>query len=189
LKALHQAQESKDETENDILSSTHAVVFFGTPHRGSPYASIAQVVERAARILFSTNPKLLGNLGPDGEMLERVRMDFTRMLDEREIQAYSFQEAKGLSGIKFFSKKVRAAAPRRSYLTQKGRGKYLIENRSYEGEIGGDQCQSYHDVQIPGRYRRGLYSGERGYRRILERDHTKYVGQPRGKRHGLRVNK
>jgi hypothetical protein len=69
---------------------------------------MGQVVERAARILFSTNPKILGNLSPDGEMLERVRMDFARMLDDHEIQAYSFQEGKGLSGIKFFSKKVRA---------------------------------------------------------------------------------
>jgi hypothetical protein len=78
---------------------------------------MGQVVERAARILFSTNPKLLGNLSPDGEMLERVRMDFARMLDEGEIQAYSFQEAKGLSGIKLFSKKVRVATPRRPHLT------------------------------------------------------------------------
>ncbi len=82
-------------------------MFFGTPHRGSPYASIGQVVERAASILFSTNPKMLRNLSPDGEMLERVRMDFARMLDDCEIQAYSFQEGKGLSGIKFFSRKVR----------------------------------------------------------------------------------
>jgi hypothetical protein len=75
---------------------------------------MGQVVERAARILFSTNPKILGNLSPNGEMLERVRMDFARMLDESEIQAYSFQEAKGLSGIKFFSKKVRVPTLRRS---------------------------------------------------------------------------
>jgi hypothetical protein len=106
-KALHQAQESRDENERAILSSTHAVVFFGTPHRGSPYASMGQVVERAARVLFSTNPKILGNLHPDGEMLERVRMDFARILDDYEIQTYSFQEGKGLSGIKIFSKKVR----------------------------------------------------------------------------------
>jgi hypothetical protein len=115
--ALHQAQQSKDEMENNILLSTHAVLFFGTPHRGSPYANMGQVVERAAKVMFSTNPKILGNLSPDGEMLERVRMEFARMLDEHKFKAYSFQEAKGLSGIKFFSRKVRPLDLRRPSLT------------------------------------------------------------------------
>jgi hypothetical protein len=94
------------------LSSTHAVIFFGTPHRGSDYASIAQVVESAASILFSTNSKLLDNLVPDGDVLERIRLDFVRLLKEHRFKVYSFQEGKGLSGFKFpgfrfLSKKVR----------------------------------------------------------------------------------
>jgi hypothetical protein len=131
---LRQAQESENPTENAILSSTHAVIFFGTPHRGSDYASIGQVVETAASILFSTNPKLLGNLVPDGDILERVRLDFVRLLKEHKFKVYSFQEGKGLTGFKFpglrfLSKKVRALLSHTHCLTSEGCPKFFIESR------------------------------------------------------------
>jgi len=117
------------------LSSTHAVIFFGTPHRGSDYASIAQVVESAAGILFSTNSKLLDNLVPDGDLLERVRLDFLRLLKEYKFKVYSFQEGKGLAGLKFpglrfLSKKVRAFTFRKPSLTSEGCTKLFIEHRA-----------------------------------------------------------
>jgi hypothetical protein len=70
-------------------------------------AGVAQVVERAAGVLFSTNPELLGNLRPDDKILEQVGLDFVKMLDDRRFKVFSFQEAKGLSPIAIGPKKVR----------------------------------------------------------------------------------
>jgi hypothetical protein len=63
-------------------------------------------------MLFTTNSKLVSDLIPNGQVLEKIRKDFIRLLRKNEIKVHSFQESKGLYGIKipglsFLSQKVR----------------------------------------------------------------------------------
>lgn len=68
----------------NIYMSTHAIVFFDTPHRGSSYADLGLVATRIAKVMgFDTNDALLRNLAPDGEYLELLREEFASMLNDR----------------------------------------------------------------------------------------------------------
>jgi hypothetical protein len=92
----------------NIYHSTHAIIFFGTPHRGSSYAQLGLVAGHIAKLSgFDTSSELLRNLKPDGSHLEILREEFGIMLNERSFKITSFQEGKGYKGVNFLSAKVR----------------------------------------------------------------------------------
>lgn len=101
----------------DINGSTHAIIFFGTPHRGLDLASwglLLSTVAKAAQ--FDTNEAVLRDLDPmsGSSKLEEMRLDFDNILRDSqrlsELHVYSFQEEEGMTGIKLLGGKVRSFA-------------------------------------------------------------------------------
>ena len=97
----------------DIYDSTHAVIFFGTPHRGSDLASWGLLLSNIAEaVQLDTNNAVLRDLDPTSgsSKLEEMRLDFDDILRDdrrsRELRIYSFQEEEGMTGLKVFGKKV-----------------------------------------------------------------------------------
>lgn len=86
----------------DVAKSTKAVIFFGTPHRGSSeLADLGQVVRSvASKILrVDTNSALLRALGVDQPELEQRRLSFTKQWRNLGFRVKTFQEGHGISGI------------------------------------------------------------------------------------------
>ena len=81
-----------------IFESTRAVVFFGTPHRGSPYADFGATIARVIPSAFSRRPPptLLISLKTGGERLELLGKEFIALLDDGRIQIHNFYETKAM---------------------------------------------------------------------------------------------
>ncbi|KAF5629199.1 hypothetical protein F25303_10238 [Fusarium sp. NRRL 25303] len=84
-----------------IIESTAAVVFLGTPHRGSP--ELSAIGEWARSLLsslkFQTTSTILNTLGLKTTDLERAHEAFYRLWYEYDFQVKTFQESFGLTGI------------------------------------------------------------------------------------------
>lgn len=93
----------------DIYNSTKALLFLGTPHRGSDYAAWGKIAERIASVaLFDTNARNLEHLSVNGEHLAQLAQNFEGLLYHRTFSIYSYQEAKGYKGVKLLNDKVRS---------------------------------------------------------------------------------
>jgi pimeloyl-ACP methyl ester carboxylesterase len=66
-----------------ILESTRAIAFLGTPHGGSGLAAWAERSVRFLGIFKQANPDILTLLRPNSEVLSRVHDDFLRMIRPR----------------------------------------------------------------------------------------------------------
>jgi hypothetical protein len=108
--ALRQAEGSKGLYQLNnaaIFSSTFAILFFGTPHRGASLAEWGDIVRNVVGALgFDTNDKLLKGLQPDSERLEELREEFGKMLFGQNWFIYSFQESRGVIGFRGLNDKV-----------------------------------------------------------------------------------
>ena len=112
--ALIEARKRKDEPSFlSIYENTHAVIFFGTPHRGSSVASWARLLSSIAQAAqMDTSDSILTDLDPESgsSKLEELRLDFDDVLQDsqraRELRVFSFQEAKGMTGINLLGNKV-----------------------------------------------------------------------------------
>ncbi len=97
----------------DIYTSTHAVVFFGTPHRGSGTASWGLILSAIAQaVQIDANSAILRDLNPNSgsSKLEELVLDFDDILRDtqraQELRIFSFLEEKGMAGVKIFAGKV-----------------------------------------------------------------------------------
>jgi hypothetical protein len=91
----------------DIYKSTEALLFLGTPHRGSDYAAWGKIAERiVSAAFFDTNGKTLEHLTVNGEHLAQLAQNFEGLLYNRTFSIYSYQEAKGYKGVKLLNNKV-----------------------------------------------------------------------------------
>ncbi|OCK72963.1 hypothetical protein K432DRAFT_365414 [Lepidopterella palustris CBS 459.81] len=68
----------------EVLESTIAIAFLGTPHRGSDSASWAKIAGNLVNVARRTNTSILGVLEPDSEVLENVTNDFHNLRRSRE---------------------------------------------------------------------------------------------------------
>jgi hypothetical protein len=75
------ADASKERDFLEIVEDISAVVFLGAPHRGSDAARIGDIARRIASAL-------------------RVQQSFARIWDERRFDVKTFQESKGVIGVK-----------------------------------------------------------------------------------------
>ena len=92
-----------------LQQQTRAVVFLGTPHRGSSSADWAQMASNLAAVaLQDSNKTITRALKVDSEVLENIHEQFIRIATIQGIRVYSFQEARGMLGLKGVSGKVRA---------------------------------------------------------------------------------
>ncbi|KAF5229618.1 hypothetical protein FANTH_14127 [Fusarium anthophilum] len=85
-----------------IVECTAAIIFLGTPHRGSP--ELSAIGEWARSILdtfhFQTTSAILDTLGLKTTDLERAHEAFSRLWLQYDFRVKTFQEGFGLTGIK-----------------------------------------------------------------------------------------
>lgn len=77
----------------DILDSTKAILFFGTPHTGFETGHLMKMVKHVSGVeKSSSRVKLLDTLTPDSEFLLGLRDDLAETLGK--LRLYSFYETK-----------------------------------------------------------------------------------------------
>jgi hypothetical protein len=82
---------------------TFAVIFFGTPHRGSDAANWGLIVSSMAKAaFFDVNKTVLRDLNPSSNSgtLSAIGHDFTIMLDEKKWQTATFRESQAIESIR-----------------------------------------------------------------------------------------
>lgn len=86
---------------NNIVRSTAAVVFLGTPHRGSPELAAFGEWARSTISAFGmeTSATILGALGLKTTDLERAQEAFSGLWRKYDFRVKTFQEGLGLSGL------------------------------------------------------------------------------------------
>ena len=83
-----------------IVEDTKAILFLGTPHRGSDTADLGTIARRIVSAFgVDTNRKLLDSLGLRNEDLDRNHKSFTNIWDKRRFRVKTFQESRGLTGV------------------------------------------------------------------------------------------
>jgi predicted alpha/beta hydrolase family esterase len=98
---LSYAGASKEPQFLEIVEDVSAVVFLGTPHRGSGAAHIGDIARQVLSALrIDTSPGVLDSLGLRNDDLVRSQQSFARIWDERRFEVKTFQESKGMGGIK-----------------------------------------------------------------------------------------
>ncbi|EFX03482.1 hypothetical protein CMQ_410 [Grosmannia clavigera kw1407] len=126
----------EDQDLRDMYECTYAIVFFGTPHRGSSYAKIGLVAERIVKTVgFAANDKLLRDLKPDGTHLEILREDFSTMLEDRAFKVYSFQEGQGLYVVDDASSSLDSQMERKDHINANHMMMCRFLSREDEGYI------------------------------------------------------
>jgi hypothetical protein len=82
-----------------IFSATRGIIFLGTPHRGSSMTSLARVVASVAKVVLrNTNNNLIRDLERDSPTLDRIRDNFSQILDKRTLSVWTFVEEMGMPG-------------------------------------------------------------------------------------------
>lgn len=98
---LASSSHSTEDRLKDVVSSTVAVLFLGTPHRGSPH--LATLGERARSMVSAlrmrTNPAILDALRLKTRDLELVQESFSEVWSRYDFRVKTFQEGLGLSGL------------------------------------------------------------------------------------------
>ena len=101
--ALRQAEANPQDAANRrVLLSTRAILFFGTPHRGSPRNAVVgdTIYSFASKLLrVDSNPALLRSLLNDCAEVELGRKEFLRIRKLYLFRVKTFQEACGITGV------------------------------------------------------------------------------------------
>ncbi|KAF5533272.1 integral membrane protein PTH11 [Fusarium phyllophilum] len=92
---------SDNQTHKGVIESTAAIIFLGTPHRGSPELSAIGEWARSmlSSLKFQTTSTILDTLGLKTTDLERAHEAFCRLWYQYDFQVKTFQESFGLTGI------------------------------------------------------------------------------------------
>jgi hypothetical protein len=105
LQALKQSQDAKYKPElQSVFPSTRAVIFSGTPHRGSDWISMAK--NAATFALGKKDYQVLDALTVDSEVLQRLMADFSVMLKDDAFRVHSFMERQSMTDIPGLTGKV-----------------------------------------------------------------------------------
>ncbi|KAK7993265.1 hypothetical protein PG989_006646 [Apiospora arundinis] len=95
------SQNSSEDRIKAIVETMEAVVFLGTPHRGSPMAKLGDSVSRIVSSLgFDTSSVLLDTLGLKTSDLQRSQEAFSAVWHNNSLRVKTFQEGQGLMGAK-----------------------------------------------------------------------------------------
>jgi hypothetical protein len=101
-------KQGQDSSKMDVCKSTQAIIFFGTPHKGSNDAKWGLILKAIASAAFDTNDKVLRALEPDSELLDKLARDFQDIVDEGKLKICSLLESAGKTGLPIFNGKVMA---------------------------------------------------------------------------------
>jgi hypothetical protein len=102
LQALELAKQDAGDRPLDgrIFRATYAVIFLGTPHRGSQQAGWGVIASNVCKaMLKDTNTDILRSLEQDSEVLERISEAFERIMTRGEVKVHSFVEEIPTLGI------------------------------------------------------------------------------------------
>ncbi|KAI1661935.1 hypothetical protein F4813DRAFT_346255 [Daldinia decipiens] len=92
---------------NFCSSRTKLIIFLGTPHRGSSMAGWGSIASNlAAFALQDFNKPIVRNLQVNSEVLDNIHAQFINRVGEKGIMIHSFQEARGITGVKGLEGKV-----------------------------------------------------------------------------------
>jgi hypothetical protein len=90
-----------------IESSTKALIFLGTPHRGSSYAEWGKIAAAIATVAqFDVNSRNIKALQPHGQPLAELEKGFGRLIMHNSFRIHNFQEAQGLKGVNYLNQRV-----------------------------------------------------------------------------------
>jgi hypothetical protein len=104
---LFEAERSEAFPERkEIYSSTKAIFFLGTPHRGSNWAQWGEIATNLAGVVFDTNSASIKHLKVNGGDLMQLQKNFELLLYRRTFWVYTFIEAKGFKPLPFLKSKV-----------------------------------------------------------------------------------
>lgn len=106
---IESSKQYRDGQDRNLHRACRAVIFFGTPHRGSPDASLGLVIAGVANMLqLDINKSILRDLDPKSgsPTLGNLLDDFNSLLTQEKIQVYTFQESAGKKGFGPFTGKV-----------------------------------------------------------------------------------
>ena len=98
---LH-SNDSEWDNDRHLCGSTKAVLFFGTPHRGSGFADRGETMRRiASAVGFDTAKQNIGALEIDSGMLEECHRRFQQLQSRQNIEIHTFHESYGLTGFSY----------------------------------------------------------------------------------------
>ena len=100
---LRRSQHAEEASLRDIIETTKAVIFLGTPHRGSAeFAGLGELPRSVASavIRVDSNATVIRALGIDSPELELSRESFLQQWRTYGFQVKTFQESQGLAGIR-----------------------------------------------------------------------------------------
>ena len=89
IQALLVSRGSAQQHVKDLLESTIAIAFMGTPHLGSNHANWSAPLTRLSNLL---NSEIVGVLRPGSEMLASLQQEFHTMLEDRSRNGGKFME-------------------------------------------------------------------------------------------------
>ncbi|KAJ6104864.1 hypothetical protein N7486_003553 [Penicillium sp. IBT 16267x] len=96
-----------DSDLRDILNSTFALIFFGTPHRGGAYTNLGLTATKVAKAAgFSVNDQNIRDLKGSSPVLTLIRQGFNQLLESSTFHISTFQESIGYSGFGWMDDKV-----------------------------------------------------------------------------------
>lgn len=98
----HAASSDKEPALFDIYTSTEAILFLGTPHRGSSHADTVEILRRIISASgFDAPDQNIRALQINGAELERIHGYFMTLYERQDrhpFKVVTFQEGKGLAG-------------------------------------------------------------------------------------------
>jgi hypothetical protein len=96
-----------DSDLRDILNSTFALIFFGTPHRGGAYTNLGLTATKITKAAgFSVNDQNIRDLKGSSPVLTLIRQGFNQLLESSTFYVSTFQESVGYSGFGWMDDKV-----------------------------------------------------------------------------------
>ena len=108
--ALVEAWKAKADGQlRNLHQACRAILFFGTPHRGSPDASWGIILANIAKAAqLDSNKSILNELDPSSgsSALPVLQEDFNGLLRRECIKVYTFQEATGKTAYNGLNGKV-----------------------------------------------------------------------------------
>ena len=92
---------SRENDLNEVVQFTKAVIFLGTPHRGSfDIVALGEKARKSANaLLMDTSSATLDSLGLKNSDLERCQESFSRTWANYGFRVKTFQEALPMSGL------------------------------------------------------------------------------------------
>ncbi|TRX90296.1 hypothetical protein FHL15_008841 [Xylaria flabelliformis] len=105
--AINGMHSSIDPRYEQFSRRIHAVIFCGTPHRGSDAAAWGKLASNLlAMALMDSNSRLLSDMRVDSRILRSIQADFLKALHRAPMSIHSFQEGRALTGVRGLNDKV-----------------------------------------------------------------------------------